>query len=152
MTLVLCTGHRSFCTPLAALRALYMFNQQQCCAYALQGLWGQLLRPEQLQEALASSLTTLLWAARSSSSAAKVVMLPVATSSAAARGMCDAAQAARMAQVAAADSRQQLEVSTQAAARHKIRGACYLACWEGQTHETNICLHCFIRLSPIVRV
>lgn len=120
----------------------------------MQGLWGLLLRPERLQEALASSLATLLWAARSSSSssAAKVVMLPLATSSAAARGMCDAAQAARMAQVAAADSRQQLEVSTQAAARHKIRGACYLACWEGQTHETNICLHCFIRLSPIVRV
>jgi hypothetical protein len=69
------------------------------------------LRPEQLQEALAASLATLLWAARSSSSA-KVVMLLLATGSAAARGMCDAAQAVRMAQVASADSRQQLEVSS----------------------------------------
>jgi hypothetical protein len=79
-----------------------------CCL--LQGLWGLVLRPEQLQEALASSLATLLWAARSSSSSAKVVMLPLATGSAASRGMCDAAQAVRMAQVASADSRQQLEV------------------------------------------
>jgi hypothetical protein len=70
------------------------------------------LRPEQLLEALASSLTTLLWTARSNSSrsSAAKVMLPLATSSAAARGMCDAAQAVRMAQVASADSQQQLEV------------------------------------------
>jgi hypothetical protein len=81
-------------------------------AYAfLQGLWGLVLRPQQLQEALAASLAMLLWTARSSSSSsAKVVMLPQATSSAAARGMCDAAQAVRMAQVASADSQQQLEV------------------------------------------
>uniref|UniRef100_A0A383VRI7 Deubiquitinating enzyme MINDY-3/4 conserved domain-containing protein n=1 Tax=Tetradesmus obliquus TaxID=3088 RepID=A0A383VRI7_TETOB len=101
------------CGVLAAVQAHLIATLME------QGLWGLLLRPEQLQEALASSLTTLLWAARSSSSssssAAKVVMLPLATSSAAARGMCDAAQAARMAQVATADSRQQLEVLVRAA-------------------------------------
>jgi hypothetical protein len=87
------------------------------------------LRPEQLQEALASSLATLLGAARSSSSSsssssAKVVMLPLATGSAAARGMCNAAQAVRMAQVASADSRQQLEVSSGICVT--LQGACQL--------------------------
>lgn len=79
---------------------------------------------EQLQEALISSLTLVLWmcatssngdsSSRSSGSgrSAHVVMLPQSSgsSSAGLRGLCDVGQVLRMVQVASATSKQELEV------------------------------------------
>lgn len=79
----------------------------------LQGLWGAEVASDVLLDALVHSLAIILWTARSGSNAT-VVVLPSSTAAPFARGLCDAAQVTRSAQMITAASMQQLEVCGQA--------------------------------------